>query len=215
MCCPKHRAVRFTTFWCVSALLCSTCSPCGAEELRDYSAGFEKLRQLGLPDVSTGTYVNLEAYIPDSNSLDIDDLELGGNSWLLREDKAAASEFVHGHVRRIQVYDPKILRKIVEKELEELPAKERRSAAARNSYGVIVRADWGHLDSGAGCGFDLPVPGRNYPSPGVRRSPRVSHRLGIQASNPIMFPALLAFPTNSGSRWGQTTRVCVESGYFR
>jgi hypothetical protein len=119
----------------VSALLCSTCSPCGAEDLRDYSAGFEKLRQLGLPDVSTGTYVNLEAYIPDSNSLDIDDLELGGNSWLLREDKAAASEFVHGHVRRIQVYDPKILRKIVEKELEELPAKERRSAAARNSYG--------------------------------------------------------------------------------
>ncbi len=77
-----------------------------------------------------------------------------------------------------------------------------------------VAAAGRHYFRGAGCGFDLPVPGRNYPSPGVRRSPWVSHRLGIQASNPVMFPALLTFPTNAGSGWGQTRRAAWRVAVF-
>jgi hypothetical protein len=107
---------------------------CKAEELRDYGAGFEKLRQLGLPDVSTGTYVNLETYFPGSISVDIDGLELGGNSWLLHEDKAAASAFVHNHARYIQIFDARNLSKIVEKESEELSEKDRRHAIERSRY---------------------------------------------------------------------------------
>ena len=133
--CPNHSAVRVTIIGCVSALICSNAMLCGAEELRDYGPGFEMLGLLGLPDVSTGSYVHLETYYSDSYTLEIEDLDLTGNSWLLHEDRAGASRFVMNHLAYVDVYDAEILRKLVEKELEDLAPGDRQSAAEMRGIG--------------------------------------------------------------------------------
>ena len=139
MFCPNHSAVRVTIIGCVSALLCSNATPGKAEELPDYGAGFDKLGLLGLPDISTGSYVHLEAYYSDSNALDIEGLDLTGNSWLLHEDKTAASKFVSNHLTYLEVYDAEVLRKLRKQELDELAPEDRQSEVAMRDYGGRFR----------------------------------------------------------------------------
>ena len=63
-------------------------SPSNGVSVGDYSGGFAKYYQMGLPDVRGAKYVRLNVYNGDlaRESMQMYELDLGGNAWLLGEE---------------------------------------------------------------------------------------------------------------------------------
>ncbi len=88
---------------------------------RDYTAGFERLFMLGLPDVSEAEYVNL-TFHGHRRHLHQDwqwrQLELGGNAWLLETDEEGVSRYLFNDGRIITVYERSHLQRLQREEAE-------------------------------------------------------------------------------------------------
>ncbi|MFW6151344.1 MAG: hypothetical protein ACOC6C_00035, partial [Verrucomicrobiota bacterium] len=103
---------------------------------KDYSRGFKKFYQLGLPDVSGAEYVNLSAYGAgfQSSGTMRHRFKTGGNAWLLEEDKTNGwAKAVVNQVRAAKVYD--------RQKLMEMRKKE-----AGESGSDIIRGGWDPFD---------------------------------------------------------------------
>lgn len=89
---------------------------------KDYSRGFKKFYQLGLPDVKNSEYVKLSAY-GAGLSLHGDlqyRVKVKGNAWLVEENKTNGwARFIVDQVRAIKVYDREKLMELRRKEAEE------------------------------------------------------------------------------------------------
>jgi hypothetical protein len=106
------------------SLLCASASQA---QQKDYSKGFKKFYELGLPDVTNATYVKLEMYDSDISRLNMpDELNLSENAWLIQEDKKTGKAlFVVNNCRMVEIYDNKILQKERETRLKEERAKKK------------------------------------------------------------------------------------------
>ncbi len=82
----------------------------------DFSRGFAKLYDIGLPDVAGAEYVKLDVY-PSGMNYDYVWAQLGlsGNAWKLPGSKVPA-HFVHGQTQILEVYKPEELSKLLEEE---------------------------------------------------------------------------------------------------
>ena len=86
-------------------------SPSNGVSVGDYSGGFAKYYQMGLPDVRGAKYVRLNVYNGDlaRESMQMYELDLGGNAWLLGEENGRG-RFVMNPGRACDVLDYKPLR---------------------------------------------------------------------------------------------------------
>ena len=69
----------------------------------DFSKGFALFEKLGIPDISKGKYVKLEAYSSGMDNYYMSKLPLKGNAWLIKEEPEGLNVFVS--------YNGKILKK--------------------------------------------------------------------------------------------------------
>ena len=87
--------------------------------IKDYSRGFQKFYEYGLPDVGKAQYVTLSVTENDPFESDewasgmFGDMQLAGNAWLLSYDeKTGKGLFIMGPCRLVEAYDAKILQKL-------------------------------------------------------------------------------------------------------
>ena len=119
--------IRVLLSWLILAAV-ATVLPVHAQQ-KDYSKGFKKFYDLGLPDVSKATYVKLDMRngggIPDLSELLGDGkVRLSGNAWLL-EEKAGKGRFVVANCKIMEVYDQKMLDQEQKEKMKVAPQGDR------------------------------------------------------------------------------------------
>ena len=86
-----------------------------AQATRDYSVGFDRLFQLGLPDVADAEYVNLSIqnqHQMGAHNYQWQQIGLSGNAWLLAEPDEHRTRYLVNEGREIEVYEPGHLQRL-------------------------------------------------------------------------------------------------------
>lgn len=108
----KHSSfcILCSAFFILHSTFCISDEP----PARDYTAGFEKFFQMGLPDVRDAAYVRLDIHSGHHRlRQDMHDhflhyeIKLQGNAWLLQENKQGKSLFLTDDGRQLEVYEQK------------------------------------------------------------------------------------------------------------
>lgn len=105
---------------------------------RDYSAGFEQLFLLGLPDVTDAEYVNLSIQGQEPGGIydhNWKRINLTGNAWRLEAPDEHRTIYLYGEGQTVEVYDARYLRELRREEAEE-----------RDDDTPPVHVHWGHAD---------------------------------------------------------------------
>ncbi len=145
--CDNSSACRVVS-WLSSGLFAGLFLLCaGAVEAqsKDYSKGFAKFYELGLPKAQNAVYVRLntygQPYFPGRGTQYFGRLQLSGNAWLLKEDKQGKSLFIVGNCRLVEVYDNKALTAERKKKMEEALKKHKGKPSALRAFRLKQRAD--------------------------------------------------------------------------
>lgn len=108
----------------------------GAEQTppKDFSAGFAKFYNLGLPVVTNAAYVKLDVYHRYGHT-DFDyalyEIRLAGNAWMLQHDQAEGKGlFVMDYCRVVEVYDQSAFQKKQAAKLKQELATKKAGAAS-------------------------------------------------------------------------------------
>jgi len=125
--------------------------------VRDFGAGFERFRQLGLPDVAGGTYGNLQvtlngmrAYAAEYSRLEnMGNQGMKGNAWKIRDLGGGTGVYVKASGQTITAMDQKTYEEWMRKR-QEAAAKEGPAALAALQFGMTpdcAAASWSATDA--------------------------------------------------------------------
>lgn len=105
----------------IVCIMVGACAAAWGQATRDYTAGFERLFMLGLPDVSEAEYVKLDLQ-GHHRHFDHDwswrRIELEGNAWLLEKDEDGTGRYLYNDGRVITVYDRAHLQRLQREEAQ-------------------------------------------------------------------------------------------------